>query len=108
MAQLTANQQIVIPERSDGFVFDREQGVEKLWLVWSTSSVPVFEGVKGLANPKDRGEISDPAQIRAVSDWMAKNNQPAQIALEKDEQNTLTHIKGRGETIVFPVKLEHH
>jgi serine/threonine protein kinase len=108
MAQLTANQQIAIPERSDGFVFDREQGAEKLWLVWSTARVPEIENVKGLANPKDRGAITDPAQIRPVRDWLEKNYQPTQLALEKDERNNLTHIKGRGETIVYRMKLEHH
>jgi len=108
LAQLTAGRQIAIPERGDGFFFDREQGTEKLWLVWSSSPVPEMESVRSLVNPKDRGAISDPAQIRAVRDWLAKNNQPAQLAVEKDERNKQTNVKGRGETLVHQIRLEHH
>lgn len=107
-AQLTANQQIAIPERGDGFVFDSEQGTEKLWLVWSASRVPEVEIVKDVANPKDRGAITGPERVRALRDWLAKNNQPSQLALEKDEQNKQTNVKGRGETLVHQIRLEHH
>src|SRR5215468_12552827 len=107
-AQLTANQQITIPELGDGFVFDREQGTEKLWLLWSSAPLQEIERVKGVANPKDRGAITDPAQVRAVRDWLAKNNQPTQIAVEKDERNKQTNVKGRGETLVHLIRLEHN
>jgi hypothetical protein len=105
---LTADQQIAIPERGDGFVFDREQGAEKLWLVWSAAPTPEIENVKGVVNPKDRGAITDPAQIRAVRDWLAKNDQPSNLAIEKDEQNKQTNIKGRGDTLVHRIRLEHY
>jgi len=108
LAELAAGRQIAIPERGDGFFFDREQGTEKLWLVWSSSPAPEMESVRSLVNPKDRGAISDPAQIRAVRDWLAKNIQPAQLAVEKDERNKQTIIKGRGETLVHQIRLEHH
>jgi len=107
-AQLTENQQIPIPERGDGFFFDNEQGTEKLWLIWSAAPAPEIEGVKGAVNEKDRGAITDPAQIRAVRDWLEKNHQPAQIAVEKDERNKQTNLKGRGETLVHQIRLEHY
>jgi serine/threonine protein kinase len=107
-AQLTDNQQIAIPEHGDGFVFDREQGTEKLWLIWSAAPAPEIESVKGVANPTNRGAITDPAQVRAVRDWLAKNNQPAQIAIEKDERNKQTNVKGSGETLVHQIRLEHN
>jgi hypothetical protein len=107
-AQLAADQQIAIPERGDGFVFDREQGAEKLWLVWSASPAPEIENLKGVANPKDRGAITDPTQIRVVRDWLAKNDQPSNLAVEKDERNNQTNLKGRGDMLVYRIKLEHH
>lgn len=107
-AQLTENQHIVIPERGDGFVLDREQGTEKLWLISSAAPLPDLESVKRVANPKDDGAITDPAQIRAVRDWLEKNYQPTQIASEKDERNKQTNIKGRGETLVHLIRLEHN
>ncbi len=107
-AQLGADQQIPIPERGAGFVLDREQGTEKLWFIWSSSPVTEFESVKGAVNPKDFGAITDPAQIRALRDWLEKNNQPTQIAVEKDDLNKQTNIKGRGETLVHTIRLEHN
>ena len=107
-AQLTENQQITIPERGDGFFFDNEQGTEKLWLIWSAAPAPEIESVKGAVNQKDRGAITDPAQIRAVRDWLEKNHQPAQMAVEKDERNKQTNLKGRGETLVHQIRLEHY
>ncbi len=106
-AQLTANQQITIPESGDGFFFDREQGTEKLWLVWSAKGAPEIESVKDVANRKDQGAITDPARIRALRDWLKENYQPSQLAVEKDEQNKRTNLKGRGETLVHLIKLEH-
>jgi serine/threonine-protein kinase len=108
LAQLNANQQIAIPERGDGFFFDREQGTEKLWLVWSSSNIPELEAVKGLVNPKDQGAITDSAQIRAVRDWLEKNYRPSQLAVEKDERNEQTNVKGLAETLVHQIRLEHH
>jgi len=107
-AQLADKQQIAIPELGDGFVFDRERGTEILWLIWSAAPLPEIESVKGVANPNDDGAITDPAQVRAVRDWLAKNNRPAQIAVEKDERNKQTNIKGYGETLVHQIKLEHN
>jgi serine/threonine-protein kinase len=106
-AQLTAGQQIAIPERGDGFVFDREQGTEKIWLVWSTKSLPEIEAVNGVVNPKDKGAISDPAQIIAIRSLIDKHR-AAQPAVEKDESNKLTNIKGHGDALVHLIKLEHH
>ncbi len=105
-AELVANQQITIPEIGDGFFFDKDQGTEKLWLIWSSKSLPELEAVKSLANPKDKGQISDPAQIRSVRDLIARHHAiPATIA--KDDANKVTRVSGSGEVIVHLIKLEH-
>mgnify|MGYP001572614344 CR=1 FL=1 len=105
-AELAANQQINIPETGDGFFFDKDQGTEKLWLIWSSNSLPELEAVKSLANPKDKGQISDPAQIRLIRDLIAKHHSsPATIA--KDEANKVTRVSGSGDVIVHLIKLEH-
>jgi serine/threonine protein kinase len=105
-AQLSAGQEIAIPEVGDGFVFDREQGTEKVWLIWSTQSLPEIEAVKGVVNPKEKGAISDPAQIIAIRSLIDKHR-AAPVAVEKDEANKLTNIRGRGEALVHLIKLEH-
>ena len=57
--EIRAGQIIQVPppgrNRQDNwFVFDNEEGVENIWLVWSERVVPELEAVKGWANPKDQ------------------------------------------------------
>lgn len=107
-AQLATSQSIAIPERGDGFFFDNDQGTEKLWLIWSKSALPALEAVKGLANPTDKGLISDSAQIEAVRDLIAGTRAAQMIKVEKDDAGKQTHVLGTGDAIVHLVNLEHH
>lgn len=107
-ARLAANQQIAIPERGDGFFFDQDQGTEKLWLIWSVKSLPELEGLKSLANPKDRGLVSDPAQARSIRDLIAKHRSDQLPKIEKDEDNKQTSVSGAGNVLAHLIRLEHH
>jgi serine/threonine protein kinase len=110
-AQVAANQPIQIPSPSgkpelDWIVFDEEVGMEKVWLIWSERSVPELDAVKSWANPRDKGVIGDPSQIRAVAQYLA-----AQAAtkpeVEKNEASRQTALKGKSAVLVSVVKLEH-
>jgi serine/threonine protein kinase len=106
-SELAANQQINIPEIGDGFVFDQDQGTEKLWLIWSAKRLPELEILKSLANPSDKGQLRNPEQIRSVRDLIAKHAaSPATVA--KDETEKTTRVSGANDVIVHLVKLEHH
>lgn len=105
-SELAANQQINIPEVGDGFVFDKDQGTEKLWLIWSAKRLPELEALKSLANSKDKGQLSDPEQIRSVRDLIAKHHAtPASVA--KNETEKVTRVSGSADVIVHLIKLEH-
>ena len=109
-AEIKADQTVQIPQPSrnpkqDWFIFDQEEGLEKIWLVWSGRNVPELEAVKGWANPKNEGEIGDPGQIKAVAQYLAAH---AATKPEKDEVGNRTQLKGKGEVLVGLVKLEHH
>lgn len=106
-AELAANQQINIPEIGDGFVFDKDQGTEKLWLIWSSKAFPELEAVKSLANPKDKGQISDPGQIRSIRNLITKHHSVPAI-VTKDEANKVTRVSGSDSVVVHLIKLEHH
>jgi hypothetical protein len=106
-AQLTANQPVQIPERGVGFIFDAEEGTEKLWLVWSAAAVGDLEALKKWANPTDRGEIKDAASTGSLRDLLT-NNAAAKPQIEKDEVNKRTTIKGQGELLIKLINLEHH
>src|SRR6185503_1277298 len=81
-SRIEANQQLHIPEES-WFRFDEKRGTEKVWLVWSTKSVPVLESIKYFANPRDRGVVNSAELNAAVRDFLTTHSDPPPIA-ERD------------------------
>ena len=103
-SQITAGQVIQIPEQT-WLRFDKQQGVEKLWLVFAADAVAELETLKQFANPQTRGLITDLDSNRALQNFLvAQSSQPA--AVEKGA--TLTQLKATGKLLVYPIKLEHH
>jgi serine/threonine protein kinase len=112
LAKIRAGQMVQIPrpsgnEQQDWFVFDQEEGVEKIWLVWSERVVPELEAVKGWANPKDQGTVRDPKQRAVLSHYLAALS-TIKTEVERDEVSKRTELKGKGETLIWGMKLEHH
>ena len=100
---LAAGQEVRIPEQS-WFEFDKQQGVEKLWLVFSEDAVAELEAVKQFASPRTRGLVTDPARNKAIQNFLT-TVQSKPVA-EKGE--TLTTLKAPGKLLIYPVRLEHH
>jgi hypothetical protein len=96
---LTARDVVLIPEES-WIRFDNQQGVEKLWLVFSEAAVPELEAVKQFANRQTRGLITDVAINFLTNPSLSKPG------AEKGE--TLTTVKASGKLLVYAIKLEHH
>ena len=103
-AYLAANQQAQIPEES-WFRFDKQEGVERLWLVFAESAVPELESVKEFANKKARGLITDMTKNKLVQDFLTSHSA---FKPSVDKGDTLTTLKSPGKLLVYPVRLEHH
>ena len=101
--QLAAGQLVQIPEES-WFRFDAQQGVEKVWLIFSADAVPELEAVKQFANRQMKGLIRDVALNRAVQSFLTTS--ASKPGLDKTE--TLTTLKTPGKLLIYPIKLEHH
>ena len=101
---LNAGQVVQIPEKT-WLQFDKQQGVEKLWLVFSEDAVPELEAVKQFANPQTKMLITDVAQNKNVQNFLT-NPSHSRPGAEKGE--TLTTVKADGKLLVYAVKLEHH
>jgi serine/threonine protein kinase len=101
---LTAGDVVLIPEES-WIQFDNQQGVEKLWLVFSEASVPELEAVKQFANRKTRGLITDVTLNKNVQNFLT-NPSLSKSGAEKGE--TLTTVKAAGKLLVYAIKLQHH
>lgn len=101
---LPAGQVVQIPEQS-WIEFDEQQGVEKLWMVFSESAVPELEAAKQFANRQTRGLITDVAQNKTVQNFVTAASLPKTGAEKGD---TLTTVKATGKLLVHAIKLEHH
>jgi hypothetical protein len=101
---VAANQRVQIPSQT-WLKFDKEQGVEKVWVVFSDEAVAELAGVKAFANARTRGLITDAEQNKAVNSFLSSYSLSA-VTPEKGD--TLTTLKTASKTIVYPIRLEHH
>jgi hypothetical protein len=106
VALLAAHQEVQIPSQS-WFQFDAEEGTELIWLVWAKESQPELDALKRFVNPNDRGEISDPAVIGALHEFLRVHSTPAPI-VEKDDANRDTSVNGGGDVLAYVIRMEHH
>jgi hypothetical protein len=106
-ALLVEGREVKIPEQGEGFVFDDEEGTEKLWLIWSPRPVAVLEPLKRFANPQDRGEIKTALETKALAQYLESNSSPPP-EVERDDEKKLTTVRGRPDLLVKLIRLEHH
>ena len=101
---LPADQEIQIPETT-WFQFDKEQGTEMLWLVFSEDAIPELEALREFAATRTRGLITDPARNLEVQNFLTTNSTQKPTT---EKGSTQTTVKVPGKLLVYPVKLEHH
>lgn len=101
---LSANQSVRIPEQT-WLQFDEEQGVEKLWLVFSEQPVPELDDIKAFASARTVGLITDARLNRAVNSFLAAHGAD-KVTVEKGEKHTI--LKASQKVLVYAVRLEHH
>jgi serine/threonine protein kinase len=109
--EIRASQIVQIPppvrNRQDNWlIFDDEEGVENIWLVWSERVVPELEAVRSWANPKDQGAIRDLAQRVSVLRYLAPLS-AIKPEFERDEVGKQMKLRGKGGMLAWVMKLEH-
>ena len=104
-ARLQGDQTVSIPERSD-FVFDKEQGVERLWIVWSGSAQPRLDTMKKWASAEHRGEIKDAVDVHDVDAFLRDHAVPAP-AVDADDDAGVTTLSSPADVFVRLVTLAH-
>jgi serine/threonine protein kinase len=101
---LAANQQIQFPETS-WLQFDKQAGVERLWLVFAAEPVLELEKVKEFASEESGGVIIEMTLNKTIQDFLTTHS-ATKPDLEKGD--TLTTLKMPGKLLLYPVRLEHH
>jgi serine/threonine protein kinase len=105
-AFVAEDQEVRVPESSrEWLLIDQAERSEKIWIVWSDAAVPELEAVKSLANPMDRGLISDAGQIKAVQDFLSghTSTKPSE---QKDEVKDQINLKVKERVLVHLLKME--
>ena len=87
--------------------FDEQRGTEKIWLVWAEREAPELEAVKGFANPRDRGAVTNPALRAAVHEFLKAHSTPPP-SVERDEERKDTLVRANREILAHAIRLEHH
>jgi hypothetical protein len=77
-----------------------------MWLVWSKSPVAELERAKRVANPTDRGVISDPSDVAALEKLFAQDDATRPKVVKNGDTKEL-EIEGRGDRVVVLQPLEH-
>lgn len=106
-AEIGAGQSVRIPEQGDGFVFDSQEGTEKLWLIFAENPVSELEAIKRWVNPQDRGQIKDQSQANALRQLLSRHT-GTNVKIEKDEQSRKTILRAQSPLLIRMLKLEHH
>jgi serine/threonine protein kinase len=101
---VAVNQRVQIPNET-WLKFDKEQGVEKLWLVFSDQPVLELAGVKAFTNRRTRGLISDPQLNKTIDSFLSSSSVQA---VTPERGDTLTTLKTASKTLIYPIRLEHH
>lgn len=102
---LKANQPFNIP--SGNYIsFDKEQGKEKLWLVWSPTPLPQMESLKRLRTTQLQGVVGDRAEAKMVLQFLKKAPQ-ADKSEEESEQGPRTLLKSPADILVRLIPLDH-
>ena len=101
---VNADQIVQIPEQS-WLKFDRQEGTEKLWLVFSHDPLPDLERTREFAGRQTQGQVTDPSLNKSVQTFLTNHSDPKP---EIEKGDTLTTVKSTGNIIVYPIKLQHH
>ena len=101
---IKAGQIVQIPEKS-WLEFDKQQGIEKLWLVFSKQALPELEAARQAASPQNKNLITDVGQNKVVENFLATSSIKKP---DVDKGASITSLKAPGSLLIYAIKLEHH
>ena len=101
-AQLEAGQK----QSTVWYQLDEHEGTEKFWIIWSATSVPELEAVKGVVNPSDKGTITDPNQANAVRVFLEQHS-ATRPEIQVDEELNMNHLAVKSNVLVSLLRLVH-
>lgn len=99
--RIAANRRV----ETDWYVFVENEGIEKLWVIWSPQTVPELDAIFSKAF-EEEGEISGVEQMGKLQTFLDKYKSQRPDIKENATKDMIT-VKGRSEALVSLVELNH-
>ena len=99
-----SGQTVQIPENS-WFKFDKDQGVEKLWLIFAAYEIAELERLKWTINSRQAGLIDNEDDRKKIQKFL-NDHGSVKPSFEKGDKETT--LKSQGKLLIYPVRLEHY
>jgi hypothetical protein len=102
---LEANRDFQFPA-GEGIKLDKEEGTEKLFVIWSGQEIPRLESLKKWTDPKQKepNAIESADDVAAIQDFLKKHS----LATARvDEENKRTVLTQTDDPLVYMIRLEH-
>lgn len=96
------------PIETNEMEFDKNQGVEKFWIVWSGKPVVELEAVKSYVNPQDLGAIKDATKEQAVRDFLKTNSEKEKPKEANDTNKSIKTLQITGDVLVKLAEFRHN
>ena len=103
-SRVTPDQVLQIP--GDSWLrFDEQQGVERLWLIFTEDAIPELEALKKFARRETGGAIADVAANKFIENFIATHSSSKP---EVEKSDKVTTVKMPGKVLLYPIPLQHH
>jgi hypothetical protein len=102
---LAANQNFQFPA-GEGIKLDREEGTEKLYIIWSGQEIQRLESLKKWTDQKQKepNAIESADDVAAIQDFLKKHS----LATARvDAENNRTVLTQADDPLVYMIRLEH-
>lgn len=100
---LSANQELQFPGGEPMFL-DKDEGDEKVYMVWSSQEAPPLEALKKWATLGHTGAVESAGDVDAIQAFL-KSHQTAVARV--DEENNRTVLNQTSDPLVYLVRLAH-
>lgn len=88
--------------------FDKNQGTEKFWIVWTEKPVVELEAVKNYVNPQDLGRIKDAEKEKAVRDFLDKAATEGKLTETTSNDKRSKKLITTGDVLVKMAEFRHN
>jgi hypothetical protein len=87
--------------------FNAKIGTEKVWIVWSVNPIAALEdAISKWANTVDEGKIKDSDKTDFLRKLLEQSG-GTKPQVTRDEVKERIDLRGRGEVLIYPLKLTH-